>query len=415
MGQQKIRSIDSGKYVKVRRETAFEISRFLFELGNQFIKVNNASGSFDCFKYALDLDPKFYEAVHNLGTLYNLTGNREGAVRMFREALRMNPGNITAMTALAEVSRKIGSFKESEELLEQAIKAEPDNYLVICAKAILEYDLGNLTKAMELNELALAKKPDDVPMLLNQALINMTFGRWAEYWPQYERVLSYMKNKRMAELTYEKAWDGRHVGSGILLVVSDQGFGDCLQFAPFVNEAKRKGGFDEVIYLIQPELVELMRESGVADKVIGFGEVDELPYTHYSSLLGVMRVLQVTPDTCYRDPYVRVNDHLTMEFREKIADYRKFKVGLVWQGDRTHGNDGARSIPLSTFAFLLDVPGVDYYSFQVNKEEQDKLAVVAPNVPDWGAEFKDVRKNLEDVAKIYTEKLTMDQIAGFDD
>ena len=40
------------------------------------------------------------------------------------------------------------------------------------------------------------------------------------------------------------------------------------------------------------------------------------------------------------------------------------KVGLVWAGRLTHLNDKVRSIPVETFAPLLDIPGVSFFSLQ---------------------------------------------------
>jgi hypothetical protein len=46
-------------------------------------------------------------------------------------------------------------------------------------------------------------------------------------------------------------------------------------------------------------------------------------------------------------------------------------VGLVWSGGRVHDNDANRSIRLSAFAPLLDLPDISFVSLQHDVREED--------------------------------------------
>jgi tetratricopeptide (TPR) repeat protein len=400
----KITSIDEkSKFVRMERSTTDEVSNFLFALGNKFVDVGNAEAAFDCFKYSVDLNDKNQPSVYNLGCLYSLSGNFEGAYKMFKEASRMSPTDLLSKISLAEVTRKLGKMGEAEELMRLLLKLDPDNLAILSGMAILCYDLGRLAEAAEWNDRAIEKSPADTRVLLNQALINMTFGTWAPWWAQYEFCLSYQKNERMHGLSMSDAWHGQEIEGKTLLVVSDQGSGDAIQFSRYLKEAKALGKFEKLIYLVQPDLLDLLARVDGVDEVVGFAQKMHLDYDAFSSLLGVMRVLQVDPANCYRPPHIVTNPKLDAVWESRIGevwDGCSKKVGIVWGGDAKHGNDRNRSIPLSLFVKLMrgtatqtPATGVQYFSLQVGEPARQLFALaeeveIGKEVVDLGIDFR---------------------------
>lgn len=385
--------------VVLEKTTASDIAGFLFEIGTSFLKLNNAEGAFESFKRVLDLDPQNYSAAYNLGVIYHKTGNHDAAYRVLKEATRMRPSHVQGQIALAGVATKVGRFAESEALLDKILQAYPDDADAVMEKALLEYSRGSLAKAKDLNEKFLSLRPGNTLALLNQALVNMTYGDWENNWGQYEYSLTWSQNKRMQHLTMQNAWAGDERPGQTLLVVSDQGFGDAIQFAPFLADAKEKGKFAKIIYLVQPEIVTLLRGQYGIDEVIGFDEGSpQTNYDTYSALLGIMRVLGVKKQDAFKRPALTVNEDLKKMWESMIArelpSGRRPRVALVWAGDPKHGADTFRSVPLEKFRPLLDMTGVDFLSFQVGpglaqlgklKQVSDAFAAVV----DIGGMFRD--------------------------
>jgi hypothetical protein len=401
------REKDKSKYVRIERETLEEISNFLFQLGNQFVKVKNASGAFDCFKYSVDLNDKNQPSVFNIGVIYNLMGNLEGARRMFLEASRMRANDLQAKLSLIEVTRKLGLLDESKNLLSIVQELDPDNFQVLSAIAILEYDQGNLEASMVWNNKASEVEPNDNALVLNKALIGMTFGRWVENWSTYEMCLSYKKNEKMKNLSQEKSWAGQEQEGKTLLVISDQGSGDAIQFSRYLAEAKELGKFGKLTYLVQPDLKDILGRVRGVDEVLGLGENLKAEYDSYSSLLGIMRVLKISPENCSRPPHIVTDCFLDTVWEARIArlsNGSRKKVGIAWAGDPRHGNDHARSFPLSHFLRISrgsekspPVQGVQLFSFQVGGavKQLEKFEVdPEQEVVDLGSEFK----NFDDTA-----------------
>jgi tetratricopeptide (TPR) repeat protein len=397
---------ERSKFVRLERSVIDEVANFLFVLGNQFITVNNAEAAFDSFKYSLDLNPMNQPAVHNLGAVYSAMGKLDSALRMFRESVRMDPTQVTAQVALAETLRKLGEWRECEKILTSLPERDREHYAVLSALAVLYYDRGRLAEAERYNALALEKVKNDPHMLLNRALIGMLYGSWPEFWADYEFNLTYRQNPRMKGLAMADAWDGRECPGQSLLVISDQGLGDAIQFGRYLPEAKVKGKFDKLIYLVQPELVPLLSRSGIADVVVGFGESYTMAHDAFSSLLGIMRVLQVAPSNCRREPHLVTDPKLDAVWAARLGERApgEFRVGLAWKGDSRHGNDASRSMPFSKVVslvkgmtssdgiVLVPPPNVKFYSFQVG--EAIRGLSTDPQgldfgITDLGSDFRD--------------------------
>lgn len=379
---------ETSSHVRIEKEKAYEVADFLFALGNEFLRIKNMGAAFDSFKYSLDLNPKKHASVYNLGVLYTLNKNNEGAYMMFNRAHEMMPDDVTTEIALAESARKIGKIEESRKLLAHLLDIDRSNYMVLSAMAILMYDEGDIAEAQRYNHLALTRKPDDPLMNLNRTLVAMMYGNWADEWPHYEYFLSYRQNERMKQHKIEKSWYGQECEGQTLLVVSDQGSGDAIQFSRFLIEAKRKGNFAKLVYLVQPDLKSLLTQVEGVDEVIAFGERMELEHDQFSSLLGIMRVLKVSPDTCHRPPNIVAEARLVDKWRYRIgAPGEELKVGIVWAGDPLHGNDHARSISIDKLAPLFNTEGAKFYSMQVGKAIE-QLGALDIKIEELGSDFR---------------------------
>jgi Glycosyltransferase family 9 (heptosyltransferase) len=115
----------------------------------------------------------------------------------------------------------------------------------------------------------------------------------------------------------------------------------------------------EVPKAMQPLLAQAGFENLVAqDSVLP-------PFDVQVSLASLPHLFGTTLETIPADvPYLKVDQRLLDAWRGELAAYDGFKVGIVWQGRPTFGGDRYRSMPLSCFAPLAEVPGVRLFSLQ---------------------------------------------------
>ena len=190
------------------------------------------------------------------------------------------------------------------------------------------------------------------------------------------------------------AWSGQEMEGKSILIISDQGSGDALQFSRYLREVKERGKFGKVIYLLQPDLKDLLNSVDGVDEVVGFGEKMKLDFDAFSSLLGVMRVLQISPENCWRPPHIVTDlklDELWKYRVDKLWDGVSRKVALVWAGDPKHGNNHSRSLSLQQLLPLTRTEGIQLFSCQVgagvNQLVSDPTGDFS-RVADLGSDFR---------------------------
>jgi uncharacterized protein (TIGR03032 family) len=190
-------------------------------------------------------------------------------------------------------------------------------------------------------------------------------------------------------------WDGSSLPGKTLLVHTEQGAGDAIQFIRFVKQARERVG--KVLLIAPTPLQALFATAAGVDAIRGAGDVAEQAFDVHIPLLSLPTVLGTALDTIPCEvPYLRVPDG-----GPRTADGR-LRVGIAWAGSPTQGNDRNRSAALADFAPLFEVPGVEWHSLQVGEKAEEirgKSSAISGqrsavggqqvDIRDWRAEIKD--------------------------
>jgi hypothetical protein len=94
-------------------------------------------------------------------------------------------------------------------------------------------------------------------------------------------------------------------------------------------------------------------------------------------------------------PYVFPDEALVAQWKTTLGDAPGLRVGISWQGNPRVRTDRQRSIPLTHFLPLLDVPGVRFFSFQ-RGAGREQLASTRGAIVDLADRIND----LQDTAAI---------------
>ena len=308
-----------------------------------------------CYAAALRANPNFDAALCNLGQLRYRQTDVVGAGRAFRRALRINPRNSSALNNLALVCHEAGRPARAEELLRKAIEL----------------------------------KPSDPEPHFNLACVLLGRERYEEGWREYEwRMKTLERKNRVPRLP---RWIGEPMPDGALLVFSEQGLGDLIQFARYLPEIKRR--FQGTVrFCCRPELVRLMAASDLGCEVVRHADGEPYPEGGDAciGLLCMPGMLQATPEGSPVS-YLKANPELGEAWRRRLAAPERLKVGIVWAGNPDFPGDRTRSCAVQALEPLFCLPGVQYYSLQKGAPaEQLRDFAPAAGVIDLGPELGDM-------------------------
>lgn len=133
------------------------------------------------FEAALDIDPKLWEAWHDLGVLRAADGDDEGAAAAFDKALAINPAHAPTRLARAESLRRAGRAKDAradyERVLRETAEDDPLRRDAAARMASLLRDGGNFDDAVEVLRDTLRVAGANARVYTELGLIYMAQGR----------------------------------------------------------------------------------------------------------------------------------------------------------------------------------------------------------------------------------------------
>jgi hypothetical protein len=153
-------------------------------------------------------------------------------------------------------------------------------------------------------------------------------------------------------------WRGEDVSDKVMLVHTEQGSGDAMQFARSLPLAARRC---RKLVLLCPENLKALMAGGRRRRGASPGDLPTGSFDVYCPLLSLPRALGITLESLPTTvPYLRVPPRMLVP--DLAGD--GFKVGLVGAGSPTQKDDHHRSCPLNQLLPLTDLPGVYFFSLQ---------------------------------------------------
>ena len=337
-----------------------------FNLGNALKRQNKLEEAIRCFQEALRLRPSYAEACNNVGSTLTMLDKLDEAVLWYRAAIRINPrydaayfnwGNTLARQE--KVDEAIQCYRQALHLNSQ--QAEAQTHL-----GNLLQQKGKLLEALACFDQALHHNAGRAETHCNRAFLRLLQGDWAQAWPEYEWRLQTEDFPRCP--FQQPRWDGSALAGRTLLVLAEQGLGDTILFVRYVLLLRERG--HRVIFQCQPPLMPLMTSCLGSEDLFAQGAA--IPaFDVYTPLLSLPGTLGTTPTNVPCGvPYLHAKPELVEQWKQELrcqqnlAEGTRIRIGIAWQGTPTFRGDRQRSIPLTQFGRLAQIPGVLLISLQ---------------------------------------------------
>jgi Flp pilus assembly protein TadD len=301
--------------------------------------------------------PQSAEAHQVLGHALSDGGDPSAALQAYRTASRLKPGLPDIRNNLGMALRQAGRLAEAEAEF-QAAPAEPEALVNLSST---QKELGRLAEAEATLRQALRIAPGSPVLRYNWSLLMLLLGRVEEAWDGWEQ--RFRAGAVQGRPFDEPQWQGDALGDRTLLVHSEQGLGDVIQFARYLP-----GIHGRVVFEAPPALIRLLSGVPGMPAIVPAGVT--LPaFDCVIPLLSVPARTQVAPAEV---PYLFAEPDRVAAWQARIGG-DGVRVGINWQGFRGRFEDRGRSIPLAAFAPLAAVPGVRLISLQKGDGE-DQIA-----------------------------------------
>jgi tetratricopeptide (TPR) repeat protein len=375
----------------------------LSNLGNALRKRSRTDEAIAACRRALALQPNYAIAHNNLGAALQST-DLDQAIAHHRQALTLQPTFPGAHAALAAALVKKGDFDEAIASCNRALSLQPNNPQAFQNLASALAGKGNIDQAIQCLRQSLALTPNLPLAHWNLGLLLLLTGDFAQGWPEYEWRLRVPELATPA-VSDKPKWDGSPLAARRILLTSEQGLGDVIQFIRYVPLVIARGG--QPVISCQRELHRLLHPM----PCIAQGDP---PPDHdlQCSLMSLPGLFGTTIESIPAPiPYLRADPSLSAHWQSRLAQSPHRRIGLVWSGRSAQRADRNRSIPPAALAPLAAVDGVFFCSLQKDPAPPPPL----PHLADWTADlhdFADTAALIENLDLVITIDTAVAHLAG---
>ncbi len=332
-------------------------------------------------KQALTLHPTLAAAHYNLGNLMADQGRVDEAVQCFKSAIAHEGNYPEAYYGLGNMFRERQELRVAVASFNFALRLKPDYMEALHNRANVLRDLGQVDESVADLMRVVAIAPQLPEAHYNLALGLFMQGQYAsgaEHYAWRFKTKGFSSPDRKLP---QPLWDGAPAPDKTLLLYSEQGLGDTLQFIRYAQAVSRRVG--KLIIEVPAPLVRI-----ISLATAGFAEVvvqTTAPPAHniqmpLMSLIGLMEVDAT--------PYLKPDAERVKLWQTALAGKPGLKVGLNWQGNPNAKVDRGRSIPLKAYEPLFGVKGLRFISLQKNAgAEQLHDLPVSMNIETLGEGF----------------------------
>jgi hypothetical protein len=221
---------------------------------------------------------------------------------------------------------------------------------------------------------AIDADPDDHKSRGFAAALLGRLGRWREFWPAIEWRWKSPTAQPNVFADWPE-WRGEPLDGRTIVVWLEQGDGDCILFARYLPELKRRGARRVIVFPHRHGLERLLAAVPGVDRV---GSIDDLNFCQCPIASLPLRLEMLDPT--WPGPYLSA-----------AASPKRFelpggglRVGVRWAGSPVFPGDHLRSRRLAEFAPVANVPGVTLYSLQKGTGSEQAAAAPFPIVDRMG-------------------------------
>lgn len=304
--------------------------------------------------------PKDAEAHNNLGIALQELGQLDTALNSYKNALEVAPNFALAYYNLGNVLCELAQPKIAVTYYRKALTLNPDF-------SEAHYNLGD-------------------------ALLSL--GQYSEGWQQYEYRMKDLRSQQLLSATQLPQWRGQKPAPHErLLVLEEQGWGDKLQFARYLELAIERfpGG---VGFVVGSPLQKLMRRSFPKVEILDDIPINQAAWHWQCPLLSLPLAFDTTLTTIPKKTAYLAPDPVRVTYWKTRVAALEFpsntlKIGIVWRPGALMKSALQRTLTLQQIAPLLNHPSCAWFSLQKEPDPDTASWVASRRLIDWSDEFLD--------------------------
>ncbi len=304
------------------------------------------------------------------------------AIRIYREVLDKQPDLEQARFHLGIVLVDTERWQEAKLELERVVADNPKHAEAWNTMGLCQWGMRKLDAALNAFDQAVKADQKFARAQHNRSMVLLKQGHYKQGWKAFEwrwQLPEYPPFECPQPL-----WDGGDISDKVLLIHSEQGNGDAIQFARYLPAVARR--CKKLIFVcIEPLRSLFTAIEGIAEVRLP-GAMSQEDFDVYCPIMTLGRLLEINLDNIPdRFPYLQVPDWVNVP---PLQGDGKLKVGICWRGNPGHNNDSHRSTTIEVISDLIQ-PEIDFYSLQLPLSPKERKTLEKNSITNLEHELID--------------------------
>ena len=367
---------------KVVEKTDFKEKKILFNnLAKCYFSDKNINESKSYYHKALEFDKNDKIIINNLLDLYLRIGKIDEAEYYYNRAKEIDENYIKFKFNKSDYLLFKEKTQEAIKLLKSIIN-ETKNHIAYTKLAKIYLMINNNNKkAIETIDEALKIYPNMRDLKFTRGILHLVEGEFEKGWDLYELRASIQKKEFFENISL---WKGESLKNSSILIYSEQGMGDVIQFSKFLiclSPLCKK-----IDFLVYGKLLPIFKKEYKNINICEASEIQNKKYDYRTSLGSLNKYF-------YKNGESKTSELINFDNDKKkewgsILSKKKRNIGLIWSGN--FFGPQHRSIELKNFQKLLKLD-LNFYSFQNEIWDRDKNFFYNSNIIDYSKKtFSDI-------------------------
>ena len=314
----------------------------LSPLGTLLLQLEKHNEGVAVLKQSLKIHPQQPDVFYNLGVELQKHTKLEEALDVYNQALKLNPNDINTLLNSGNTLKDLKRFDEAIVQYDQAVKLEP--------------------------KLAAA--------YWNKSLIKILKGEYEEGWRLYEWGWQAGERKSTHQFG-QPTWLGEQSLNGKTIpIFQEQGLGDFIQFCRYIPLLETMGA-----NVLVDAPIALRSILSTLNANVGFIEegYDQVSVDMICPVMSLPFAFKTTLESIpSQAPYLFANQNKKIEWKKRLGNKIKPRIGIVWSGSMTNKIDlnplSRRNIPLDQLKPIFELP-LEFHALQKEFRPEDLVAL----------------------------------------
>jgi hypothetical protein len=381
-----------------------------YNKGNVLNDLGRSSEAIKLFEHAISIRSDDKRAHHNLAKCLHDLGRHEMAIIEYDKTLSLDPSYAEAWSNKGVTLLQSKKYADAMVCFNKSIDLEPGFAAAYSNKGLALHALNNFDDAIAQFNKAISLDPNYAEAHLNKSFSELILGRFLSGFKNFEYRWKAIDFGEEEYTDIPRLSSIDHIVQKKILIWSEQGLGDTIQFFRYVLLLCDLGA--DIVFKT-PELVKAILP--VRDNLAYITKVTEESFDFQLPLLSLPMIFRTCVESipnCIN--FIDVSRDKFNFFSDIVASEKKLKIGLVCSGQKNHRNDSNRSIPLHLFDPILDEK---YQYFLIQKEvrpedEEFLQRGVIQNMAHYINDFSDTAAIIENLDLVISVDTSVLHLAG---